>query len=158
MGPTWVLLDPDGPHVGPVNLTIRANVWFDIITLILVLKPYMFNSRLESLRINLSKACFSIKMPCYKYRTWWPHDMDTLSAFLALCIGNPPVTGGFPTQRASNAALWWLSKSDITLMMYHFGDKMAMKYVISAIQSIISWTYYLHKDLSCTALYGNRPQ
>ena len=23
MGPTWVLSDPDGPHVGPMNLTIR---------------------------------------------------------------------------------------------------------------------------------------
>ena len=24
MGPTWVLSDPDGPHVGPMNLAIRA--------------------------------------------------------------------------------------------------------------------------------------
>ena len=23
MGPTWVLLAPDGPHVGPINITIR---------------------------------------------------------------------------------------------------------------------------------------
>ena len=23
MGPTWVLLAPDGPHVGPMNLAIR---------------------------------------------------------------------------------------------------------------------------------------
>ena len=23
MGPTWVLSDPDGPHVGPMNLAIR---------------------------------------------------------------------------------------------------------------------------------------
>ena len=32
------------------------------------------------------------------------------SALLALCEGNPPVTGGFPTQRASNAenvSIWW---------------------------------------------------
>ena len=26
---------------------------------------------------------------------------------LALCAGNPPVTGGFPPQRASSAELWW---------------------------------------------------
>ena len=27
-----------------------------------------------------------------------------LSILLALCEGNPPVTGGFPSQRASNTA------------------------------------------------------
>ena len=26
MGPTWVLSAPDGPHVGPINLTIRVGV------------------------------------------------------------------------------------------------------------------------------------
>ena len=31
------------------------------------------------------------------------HTMDTLSVSLALCEGNPPVTGGFPSQRAGNA-------------------------------------------------------
>ena len=25
MGPTWVLLAPDGPHVGPVNLAVRVS-------------------------------------------------------------------------------------------------------------------------------------
>ena len=25
MGPTWVLSDPDGPHVGPMNLDIRVS-------------------------------------------------------------------------------------------------------------------------------------
>ena len=29
--------------------------------------------------------------------------VDIISALLALCEGNPPVTGGFPSQRASNA-------------------------------------------------------
>ena len=32
-------------------------------------------------------------------RPWWRHRLETFSAFLALCEGNPPVTGGFPTQR-----------------------------------------------------------
>ena len=26
MGPTWVLLAPDGPHVGPMNLAIRDGI------------------------------------------------------------------------------------------------------------------------------------
>ena len=36
------------------------------------------------------------------------HGMETVYALLALCEGNPPVTGGFPSQRASNAEPWWL--------------------------------------------------
>ena len=30
---------------------------------------------------------------------WWRHQMETFSALLALCEGNPPVTGGPPSQR-----------------------------------------------------------
>ena len=32
-------------------------------------------------------------------RSWWRHQMENFSALLALCEGNPPVTGGFPSQR-----------------------------------------------------------
>ena len=32
--------------------------------------------------------------------------METVSALLDLCEGNPTVTGGFPSQRASNVELW----------------------------------------------------
>ena len=31
------------------------------------------------------------------------HDMGTLSVLLALCEGNPQVTGGFPSKRACHA-------------------------------------------------------
>ena len=31
--------------------------------------------------------------------SWWRHQMETFSALLAHCEGNPPVTGGFPSQR-----------------------------------------------------------
>ena len=31
--------------------------------------------------------------------SWWCRQMETFSALLALCEGNPPVTGGFPSQR-----------------------------------------------------------
>ena len=34
--------------------------------------------------------------------SWWRHQMETVPALLALCEGNPPVTGGFPSQRDSN--------------------------------------------------------
>ena len=30
---------------------------------------------------------------------WWRHQVETFSVLLALCAGNSPVTGEFPTQR-----------------------------------------------------------
>ena len=30
---------------------------------------------------------------------WWRHQMETFCALLAICAGNSPVTGEFPTQR-----------------------------------------------------------
>ena len=35
----------------------------------------------------------------YFSNTWWCHQMEGFSMLLALCEGNPPVTGGFPIQR-----------------------------------------------------------
>ena len=34
--------------------------------------------------------------PCL---SWWRHEMETFSALLAICAGNSPVPGEFPTQR-----------------------------------------------------------
>ena len=33
------------------------------------------------------------------YCSWWCHQMETFSLLLALCVGNSPVTGEFPSQR-----------------------------------------------------------
>ena len=33
------------------------------------------------------------------FRPWWRHQMETFSASLALCAGNSPVPGEFPSQR-----------------------------------------------------------
>ena len=35
----------------------------------------------------------------YIFLSWWRHHMETFSALLALCAGNSPVTGEFPSQR-----------------------------------------------------------
>ena len=37
--------------------------------------------------------------PRSNYSTWWRHQMETFSALLAICVGNSPVPGEFPTQR-----------------------------------------------------------
>ena len=39
-------------------------------------------------------------------KSWWRHDMGTLSPFLTICVGNPPMTGEFLSQRASNEVIW----------------------------------------------------
>ena len=36
---------------------------------------------------------------CAVISTWWCHQMETFSALLAICAGNSPVSGEFPTQR-----------------------------------------------------------
>ena len=44
---------------------------------------------------TLLNACIS-----HQYLlTWWRHQMETFSALLAICAGNSPVPGEFPTQR-----------------------------------------------------------
>ena len=40
-----------------------------------------------------------------QYIPWWRHQMKTFSALLALCEGNPPVTGGFPYKSQRRGAL-----------------------------------------------------
>ena len=42
---------------------------------------------------------FVIYVSHYSSRSWWRHQMGTLTALLAFCAGNSPVTGEFPTQR-----------------------------------------------------------
>ena len=34
------------------------------------------------------------------FKSWWRHQMETFSALLALCVGNSPVIGEFPSQRS----------------------------------------------------------
>ena len=42
---------------------------------------------------------------CTTHKPWWRHQMETFSALLALCKGNPSVTGGFPSQRLVTQSL-----------------------------------------------------
>ena len=50
----------------------------------------------------LSCACMyfeSLMLMSDPLMSWWRHQMEISSAVLALCAGNSPVTGEFPTQR-----------------------------------------------------------
>ena len=60
----------------------------------MVAKPRAFCHYLNfsihiSLRSNINR----------KHLSWWRHQMETFSALLAICAGNLPATGEFPTQR-----------------------------------------------------------
>ena len=57
----------------------------------------------DSLPIGLEWTNFSEIWTKYKTLhlriSWWCHHMETFSALLAICAGNSPVPGEFPTQR-----------------------------------------------------------
>ena len=96
-----------------------------------------------------------------RYRPWWHHQMETFPALLALCEGNPPVTGGFTSQRPVRRSFdvfldlrlnkrlskqmrrkWFESHYDVTVVLFR------------------STTYYYltqcttrHSDIYCSGIY-----
>ena len=44
-------------------------------------------------------VCLDDFSNCIDNSSWWRHQMETFSALLAICAGNSPVPGEFPTQR-----------------------------------------------------------
>ena len=83
--------------------------------------------------------------------TWWHHDMGTFSMLLAICEGNPPVTGGFPSQRASNKSVMFY------LMLPKLLDKQSSCWWYS-LQSFdvffdVSWNKLLDKQSSCWCFF-----
>ena len=88
--------------------------------------------------------------------SWWCHQMDTFSALLALCEGNPPVTGGFTSQRPVTRSFGvfldlrlnkWLSKQSgcrwfeapSGSLWRHFNALMLR--VTTLCKSILAWFY-----------------
>ena len=49
-------------------------------------------------RLNCPYLSFSCLIKL-RAKSWWRHQMETVSALLAFCAGNSPVTGEFPTKR-----------------------------------------------------------
>ena len=66
-------------------------------------------SQITSVSIVYSTACSGTGHRKYQssaslafvreIHTWWRHQMETFSALLAICMGNSPASGEFPTQR-----------------------------------------------------------
>ena len=75
----------------------------------LCLVGYLFNALWDLWAGSIGSAC--LRIPCiYGYAIscqhnvpqsttpWWRHQMETFSALMAICAGNSPVPGEFPTQ------------------------------------------------------------
>ena len=64
-------------------------------------------------KIYVMPSLFMINCPSVHHRLafcekwpWWRYQMGIFSALLAVCAGNSPVTGEFPSQKASDAEVW----------------------------------------------------
>ena len=65
-------------------------------------KQWRFGAYCRSnLRQTLSElgTTYSVGRWLLGMTSWWRHQMETFSALLAICAGNSPVAGEFPTQR-----------------------------------------------------------
>ena len=99
VGPRWSPCWPHGPcYQGGYCLTApshRLNQFWLTINAILWPGPLTF--------ISVCTFELTATSPRRQWvatsHTWWRHQMETFSALLALCAGNSPVTGEFPSQR-----------------------------------------------------------
>ena len=53
----------------------------------------------HSRRMRNPQFYVSGKRPMAPFTTWWRHQMETFSALLTICAGNPSIPGEFPAQR-----------------------------------------------------------
>ena len=92
---------------------------------------------------------------------------ETLSALLALCEGNPPVSGGFPSQRASNVKLWcilWCSPEQMVKNSRFAGNFIrrptpSCNVILMYQHHVQGWEYYLSMPQSqgnCVSNSGPR--
>ena len=97
MGPIWGRQDPGGPHVGPMNFAIWD--WVGGLCYKLLASTIIR----EIPGRTWTEISLSWEMQLIP---WWRHQMGTVSAILALCERNPPVTVGFLLTKASDVELW----------------------------------------------------
>ena len=99
MGDLWCgLCDYLGENLPRYNGTalykVQANILHQTIRLSLTSLP---NSAQSFTRLFDMYSTYEEEQNCMT--TWWRHQMESFSALPALCVGNSPVTGEFPTQR-----------------------------------------------------------
>ena len=93
--------------------------------------------------------------------TWWRHHMKTFSALLAICVGNSPVPGEFPTQkpvtrsfdvffdlrpnkRLSKQSWGWWSETPSSSLWRYRNEKIARTHWLSwFLNHLNQWPYTL---------------
>ena len=66
-----------------------------------------FSFKIMNLKMPSSKwqkICLGLNLLLHTI-SWWRHQMETCSALLALCVGNSPIIGEFPSQSQWRGAL-----------------------------------------------------
>ena len=80
---------------GPRDMYICMYVCMYIYIHWLLLRKEAATRKKTSGRQKVTGNCDRVELT----HSWWRHQMETFSALLALCAGNSPVTGEFPSQR-----------------------------------------------------------
>ena len=129
----------------------------------------MFSRKSTCFRFEISGFSF---LYSYKERyAWWRHEMETFSALLAICAGNSPVHGEFPTQRPvtrsfdvffdllSNKRLskqcrgWWFETQSCPLWRHRNGNRGYHLTLISILNS--HWWHRCFKGITTYFVQGN---
>ena len=76
-------------YVGHIYINVQIS--WKTLPALLVFRNILYTINRESGNKNSSLAS--------TLKAWWHHQMETFSALLAICVGNPPVTGELPAQR-----------------------------------------------------------
>ena len=108
-GSEWVEFGPKG-LVNPVVKVLKCTV--DIVLFVLIYAAWAIISwwlQMAWCQIGTRPSATTMLTPLLPslvilHTVWaqWHHDMGTLPIFVAVCVGDPPVIGTFPTKRDSN--------------------------------------------------------
>ena len=76
-------------------------------------KPAFIFMLLFSIRYRVTPVKLQyIPKICLRFVPWLRHQMETFFALPALCEGNPPVTGGLPSQWQVTRGFGWARNRD----------------------------------------------
>ena len=99
---------------------------------------------------TVTSQCISLSTVCSTICSGWRKRKHQSSLLLALCEGNPPFAGGFPSQRASNKELWCfllrqpeqIVEHDLccSYSLFHYSD-VIMSAMASQIKIVYSTVY-----------------
>ena len=117
---------------------------------VFILQNYQIDSAilLWNKSIHYVVICFEGKSKCIlTFMPWWRHQMETFSALLPRCEGNPMVTYGFPSQRPATRSFevffdLHLNKQLRKQSIHRWFDKLSRSFwrhrnVISRCQAVI---------------------